>query len=191
MSQRWKTLENLVAKSLSSWLYGDDKVLRRSPCSGGWKGRGSDGDVIVSDDHRDKEADNPFCIECKCRVGGGVEGWHFEQLLTSKKHPILEWWSVLSGSTPVVKKGLLRLLVFSKTSGIAGAFVCIGTPEVKFLSSAGIDIKPIPKITFEVGRSCDPSYETDKLRFMTFREFIDGVDAEVVKKAWRARTCQA
>jgi hypothetical protein len=190
MSQRWKTFENLVAQEVSGWLFGDKKILRRSPCSGGWKGRGSDGDVITSDDHRDKEEENPFSIECKCRVGGGDEGWHFEQLLTAKKHPIIDWWSVLSGSGPVVKKGKMRFLVFSKTSGLAVAFVCIGEREVRFLTDARIDLRPIPKIIFEIGRSCDPSYQTDVLRFFKLKDFLEDVDPELVKKAWKERPCQ-
>jgi hypothetical protein len=186
MSQRWKTLENEVAKSLSSWLFGDPKILRRSPCSGGWKGRGSDGDIIVADDKREFEADYPFCTEVKCRVGTGETGWHFEQLLSSDKHPILSWWFTLTEARPVSEKGKMRLLVFSKKSGLASAYVAIGDREYKFMESAGQSLRCLPKVIFSVGRSEDPSVSSETLYFFYFREFVGYIDAVRLKSLWRS-----
>lgn len=122
---KWKAFENNVAKTLSDWYFGDEKVLRRSPCSGGWLRRGGDNDIIVAKDQQDKEALWPFAVECKCR-GTGKETWHLETLFTAEKHPVKEWWKQLSESDPVKKGGQWRMLVFSKTSGVASALVAIG-----------------------------------------------------------------
>jgi hypothetical protein len=187
LSQRWKTFENVVAKELSSWLFGDPKILRRSPCSGGWRGRGEDGDIILAADNSELDKENPFSFEAKCRVesGCGETGWHFEQLLTSKKHPILSWWYQVSTSAPV-KGGKLRMLIFSKSSGIAHAYIGLGLPEVQFVESAGVLLTALPKMVFFVGRSEDPNIQTEVLHFFNFREFIDYVDAGLLRRAWRS-----
>lgn len=185
---KWKGLENEVAKHISQWLFGDPKVLRRSPCSGGWKARGSDGDVILASDKEEHKRDFMFCIEVKCRASrGGKDTWHFEQLLTSPKHPILDWWYQLSEESPVIDGGKLRLLVFSKTSGLASAYAALGTREMYFIEQkAGISLRAMPKIVFEVGRCEDTKVETEVIRFFNFRELIDFLDAEKLKKAWNA-----
>jgi hypothetical protein len=187
LSQRWKTFENVVAKELSSWLFGDPKVLRRSPCSGGWRGRGEDGDIILAASNSDLEMENPFSFEAKCRVESGCSstGWHLEQLLTCKKHPILDWWYQVSSSAPV-KAGKLRMLIFSKKSGVANAYVALGMPEVSFIQEAGVSITALPKMIFFVGRSEDPNVQTEVLHFFNFREFVGYVDASLLRKAWRS-----
>lgn len=188
VSQRWKTFENEVAKALSLWLFGDPKILRRSPCSGGWRGRGEDGDIILAESNSKLDDENPFSFEAKCRVESGRSstGWHFEQLLTSSRHPILDWWYQLTESRPV-KNGKLRMLIFSKKSGVANAYAAIGRRESEFLRRAGTCFSSIPKIVFEVGRCEDPSVETEVLYFFGFREFIGNIDARSLRSAWRLR----
>ena len=192
-SQKWKTFENNAAKEISSWLFGDPKILRRSPCSGGWLRRGSEGDIIVAED-QDKYGPDYFCaVEAKCRLtrsgskkkDGSKDEWHFEQLLTSPKHPILEWWYQLCSSEPVVRDKKLRLLAFSKTSGTTKAFLAIGRREYDFIETSGVSLRALPKMVFEVGRCEDPSIDTEVLHFFCFREFLGYVDADKVKKLWR------
>jgi len=188
MSQKWKGFENVIAKDVSQWLFGDPKILRRAPCSGGWKSRGDDCDIIVADESEAYRDSLPFAIEAKCRAtrGGGQE-WHLEQLLTSPKHPILDWWYQTTNCRRVQEEGKLRFLVFSKTSGVAKAFIVIGDPEVVFFNVAGVSLRAIPKIIFEVGRSEDPNIKTETLHIFRFREFLDVVDAKKVLSQWRNR----
>jgi len=189
MSQKWKGFENAAAKSLGEWLFGDEKALRRTPCSGGWKGRGTGVDITIPDDRPDLREYDMFAYEAKCRKVGsrGATGWHFEQLLTSPKHEILSWWYDLSQSKPVKEEKKLRMLVFSKTSGIAKAYIAFGQPEMDFMGEAGVSVRAIPKIVFEVGRCEDPHIETEKLYFFGFREFLSCVDSGSLKSLWRRR----
>lgn len=187
MSQRWKTFENEVAKALGEWMFKDRKALRRTPCSGGWKGRGTGGDISIPDDRPELRQYDMFAFEVKCRVGKaqGKTGWHFEQLLTSPKHIILDWWYTLTDSVPVKAEKKFRFLVFSKTSGIAKAYALLGNPETDFLKEAGVVLRALPEIVFEVGRCEDPSVETEVLHFFNFREFLAYVDPEPLKVLWR------
>jgi hypothetical protein len=189
MSQRWKTFENNVAKELGKWMFGDPKALRRTPCSGGWKGRGTGGDITIPDDRPELREFDMFAYEAKNRVEKklGKTGWHFEQLLTSPKHSILEWWYTLTNSKPVQVEKKLRFMVFSKTCGIAKAYVALGEAEVEFLEEAGISLRALPKIVFEVGRCEDPSVETEILHFFCFREFLAYVDPKPLKELWRRK----
>lgn len=189
MSQRWKTFENEVAKALGGWMFDDPKALRRTPCSGGWKGRGTGGDITIPDDRPELREFDMFAYEAKCRVEKqlGKSGWHFEQLLTSPKHSILDWWYTLTHSKPVQDEHKLRFMVFSKTSGIAKAFVALGEREVEFLEEAGISLRALPKISFEVGRCEDPVVDTEILHFFSFREFLSYVDAGRIKELWRRK----
>lgn len=187
MSQKWKGFENNIAKALGEWLFGDEKALRRTPCSGGWKGRGTGVDITIPDDRQDLFPYDMFAFEAKCRKGArrGSEGWHFEQLLTSPKHEILSWWYGLSLSKPVKEDKKLRMLVFSKTSGIAKAFVALGQTEIDFLCRSGVSLHALPKMFFEVGRCEDPGIPTERIYFFNFREFLDYVDAKSLKDYWR------
>ena len=187
MSQKWKGFENTVAKALGAWLFRDEKALRRTPCSGGWKGRGTGVDVTIPDDRPELRVYDMFAYEMKCRKSSnrGSDGWHFEQLLTSPKHEILGWWYDLTNSKPVVEDKKLRMLVFSKTSGIAKAFIAFGQREFDFLIRAGVSVHALPKMFFDVGRCEDPNIITEKIYFFRFREFLDNVDAELLKKCWR------
>lgn len=191
MSQKWKAFENNVAKSLSQWLFGEEKVLRRTPCSGGWKGRGTGGDIALVDTHPELREDLLFAFEAKCRSSRGSDTWHFEQLLTSPKHQILDWWYQLSDSDPVVKEKKLRMLIFSKTSGIAKAYVALGEREVEFIEDAGLTMRALPKIVFEVGRCEDPGLDTEILHFFCFREFVAYLDPQPLKELWRRRNGDA
>lgn len=189
MSDKWKGFENNVAKALGQWLFGDEKALRRTPCSGGWKGRGTGVDITIPDDRPDLKEYDIFAYEVKCRKGNeqGKTGWHFEQLLTSPKHVLLSWWYDLTHSDPVTKEKKFRMLVFSKTSGIAKAFIAFGQPEIDFLEEAGISFHPLPKVTFEVGRCEDPKVQTERLHFFNFREFLSYADSGLVKQLWRKK----
>lgn len=195
MSQKWKAFENNAAKEISTWLFGNPKVLRRAPCSGGWLRRGAEGDIIVAENEETYGPDYFCAVEAKCRAvrsgskkkDGSRDEWHFEQLLTSPKHPILDWWYQLCGSEPVVRDKKLRLLAFSKTSGTAKAFLATGRREIEFMEEAGVPFRALPKITFEVGRCEDPKVETEILHFFSFREFLSYVDAKVVQRLWRER----
>ena len=170
------------------WLFDDPKVLRRAPCSGGWLKRGADGDIIVAHDREVYEQDYFCAVEAKCRKSrGGAEEWHFEQLLTSPKHPILAWWAQLCESKPVVVDKKLRLLTFSKTSGTAKSFLAVGRTEMKFFADAGVSLRALPKMTFAVGRSEDPAVETEILYFFSFRAFLQYVDPKPLQSLWRKR----
>jgi len=189
VSQKWKGFENNVAKALAAWMFDDPKALRRTPCSGGWKGRGTGGDITIPDDRQELRQYDMFAYEAKCRLGAGrgTTGWHFEQLLTSPKHEILSWWYQLTSSSPVVEERKLRMLIFSKTSGVAKAYTALGEAEVEFLEEAGISMRALPKIVFEVGRCEDPYIETEILHFFCFREFLAYVDSKPLKELWRRK----
>ena len=195
MSQKWKAFENTIAKELSMWLFGQEKILRRAPCSGGWLSRGADGDIIVAHDSDVYEKDYFCAVEAKCRVvrsggkrsDGSKDEWHFEQLLTSKKHPILEWWQQLCSSKPVQVDKKIRFLVFSKTSGIAKAYIAVGRTDCEFIQEAGVSLHAIPRISFEVGRSEDPQVLTETLSFFSFTEFLKRVDPKPLQKLWREK----
>ena len=189
MSQKWKGFENSAAKALGEWLFGDEKALRRTPCSGGWKGRGTGVDITIPDDRPDLRSYDLFAYEAKCRKVGsrGASGWHFEQLLTSPKHEILSWWYDLTHSDPVVKDKKLRMLIFSKTSGIAKAYIAFGQPEVDFIEESGVSLRALPKVVFEVGRCEDPAINTEKLFFFSFREFLSYVNPAPLKELWRSK----
>jgi len=178
---KWKAFENNVAKALSAWYFdGDEKVLRRSPCSGGWKARGSDGDIILADDRKEFAEVWPFTVEAKCRAGGSAkDGWHLEQLLTAKKHPILEWWKQLCESKPVVDKKMWRMLVFSKTSGISSSLLVFGDNEVYNIKEKAEQSLLLPAFRFFI----DGGQET--LWFYSFTDFLQTVNPEALKIVWK------
>ena len=186
-SQRWKTFENNISNNLSAWLFGEQKALRRTPCSGGWKGRGTGVDITVPDDRPDIREFDMFAFEVKCREEKhrSSTGWHFEQLLTCPKHAILDWWHGLTVSSPVKEQKKFRMLIFSKTSGIAKAYIALGLPEVKFFRDAGTEIDSVPKIIFEIARCEDPNYPSEVLHFFCFRTFLASIDSSKLKTYWR------
>jgi hypothetical protein len=186
---KWKVLENEIAKALSTWMFGDPKILRRTPCSGGWKGRGTGVDITLVDDREDLRKYDMFAYEVKCRVckGRSEGGWHFEQLLTSKKHPILAWWRGLCDSDPVKKGKKMRLLIFSKTAGVASSYVAFGEAEHNFLQSSGVPIDAVPTILFSEGRCEDPKFRPEIIRLCHLRAFLSYVDAGKLKSAWEKR----
>ena len=189
-SQKWKTFENVIAKELSKWLFGEEKALRRTPCSGGWKGRGTGADIAVPDDRADIREFDMFAYEAKCRGGAnlGSTGWHFEQFLTSPKHQILEWWHTLSESALVRGSNKLRMLIFSKTSGVAKAYVALGEREMSFFRDAGTAIDYVPQVIFKLARCEDPSFSSETLHFFRFLSLLESVDAGKLKTFWQHRT---
>lgn len=179
-SQKWKSFELVLAKSLGEWYFGDPTVLRRSPCSGGWPLKRSEGDIVAVTPELDKEF--PWCVDAKQRKAGSAStGWHLEQLLTAKKHPILEWWFEMNDMAPV-KAGKQRMVVFSKTAGLASAIVMFGKPEYTWLRSVSGPFSAIPSLHFVVGRCEDPAVESERLTFMKYLDFIDYVDGQAIRK---------
>ena len=102
-----------IAKVLDDWFYAEEKakiglerVLRRTPLSGGWC---KTGDIQI-DPRVEKEAGlppYPFHTELKKR-----EGWNLEQILLNEKCPIIhEWWKQC---TDEAREGAIPLLIFAR-----------------------------------------------------------------------------
>lgn len=178
-SQKWKSFELVMAKALSEWYFGDQTTLRRSPCSGGWPLKRAEGDIVATTPEFDKEF--PWCVDAKQRKGGSGPEWHLEQLLTAKKHPILDWWFEMNDMAPV-KAGKQRMVVFSKTAGLANALMVIGRKEFQWLKAVSGPFSAIPSMHFVVGRCEDPTVETERLTFMKFNDFLDYVDGKAIRQ---------
>lgn len=79
--------ENDFAKDFGTWWCGDSKAFRRTPLSGGWLGKDTDGDIIAV---TDESKLCPFLFEVKRR-----EGWKLDELLfpiKSEGNSIFAWW---------------------------------------------------------------------------------------------------
>jgi hypothetical protein len=85
----------------------------------------------------------------------------------------------------VTRDKKLRFLAFSKNSGTTKAFLAIGRREVEFIEEAGVSLRALPKMVFEIGRCEDPNIDTEVLHFFCFREFLGYVDAKKVQNLWR------
>jgi hypothetical protein len=71
-------LENETAKTLSKWIYGENKILKRTPLSGGWAS-GKAGDVILDHEYaRKKYFDPDLYVECR----------NYKDIL---QHDLLSW----------------------------------------------------------------------------------------------------
>jgi hypothetical protein len=91
--------EREVAALVSKW-WGSD--FARTPSSGGFRTKKfredwhAEGDLVTADETF------PFSVECKWQ-----EGWTLDQLLTSNKGCVWDWWKQTKGQTPKDKHPLL------------------------------------------------------------------------------------
>jgi hypothetical protein len=95
--------ERILAKKFSEW-WGSD--FTRTPSSGGFRTKEFRDDWNAAGDLVTPDETFPFCVESK-----NAEGWHLEQLLTSSKCAIVQWWKQTVDETP---KGKIPLLVFTR-----------------------------------------------------------------------------
>lgn len=106
-NRKGKAAERKLVKLFAAW-WGSE--FFRTPESGGMATRltkqlGIDlnkftGDVVTLDETF------PFCVESK-----KVQGWHLEQMLSSDKTLMHEWWNQTVEETP---NGKIPLLIFTK-----------------------------------------------------------------------------
>ena len=92
MGKSWKNFERRIAMDIGKWWCDDDESFARSPCSGGWPNKRAEGDVVPI---KDISKNFPFCIDAKYREGGGIDGWHIENLILCKACPVIQWWEEL------------------------------------------------------------------------------------------------
>lgn len=103
--RKGQTAERKLVKLFEKWW---GSPFFRTPGSGAFATRGfmnmdlqnMAGDIVTTDPQF------PFCVESK-----KVEGWTLEQMLTSDKTLMHEWWAQTVAETP---KGKIPLLVFTK-----------------------------------------------------------------------------
>ena len=95
--------ERKLAKLFSAWW---GSSFTRTPMSGGFATAKFREDWNAAGDLVTPDKTFPFCVESK-----KVEGWTLEQLLTSDKSLIHEWWKQTVRETPANK---FPLLVFTK-----------------------------------------------------------------------------
>lgn len=173
---KWKVFERNVAKELGVWWCDDEKAFIRTPCSGGWPSKRAEGDVVGADGALYDAF--PFCVDAKCR-----KNWDLETLLTHTTHPFVEWWYELGDMRPVREDGKLRLLIVSKTSGMAKALAVLGREEDQLLQQV-VGKWPVPSVVFDLSRSEDPCVVSERLRIFKVRPFLECIDAEALKEYW-------
>lgn len=175
----WKGFERNVAKAISVWWCGDENAFVRTACSGAWPRARSDGDVVGSTE--DLRREFPFVVDAKQRkYSGGKTEWRWEQLLTSPKHVILDWWRELD-NIDLVKQGKKKFLVISRT-GVGNAFLMIGDDEFDFIRSATTSILAVPRFSFHLGGSEDPNFTPDCTHVFQFKAFMSIVDAGAIRR---------
>ena len=111
-----KRFEILVCRFLTEWWAGesaqkrraDDLPFRRTPCSGGWTRRHTDGhgDIIPEKSQR-----FPFIIEAKHR-----KSWSWDQLVEGKNPELEKYWGQAAESSERTKKKSWPMLVFAQRS---------------------------------------------------------------------------
>lgn len=127
-----------LAKQFTAWWGGS---FTRTPSSGGfaWRNPGDSASYNSSGDLTTNQKDFPFCIEAKCQ-----EIWSLEQLLTSTKGPISNYWTQCVTETPkhlepmlIIRKNNQESLCILRESYFAGY-----TPDA--LEEYNILTSPIP-----------------------------------------------
>jgi len=97
--KKGQAAERKLAKLFADW-WGSD--FARTPLSGGFATAKFREDWNACGDLVTPDSTFPFCVESK-----KVEGWKLEQLLTSDKTLIHQWWKQTVEETPEGKKPLL------------------------------------------------------------------------------------
>jgi hypothetical protein len=123
--------ENEIAKTLSLWwTAGKDKqALRRSPLSGGWLRKGSDGDILPVNELADGF---PFLIDVKDQKV--VQDIEFADLLLRPDCPIFAWFDELTEMQqkyPIQHGSKQRMLIIHKAR--KGDYCVFGQKEISYL----------------------------------------------------------
>lgn len=123
--------ENEIAKTLSLWWTAgkDNKALRRSPLSGGWLRKGSDGDILPVSELADGF---PFLIDVKDQKV--VDSIEFADLLLRPDCPIFGWFdelTVMQQTYPVQHGSKLRMLIIHKRG--KGDYCVFGQKEISYI----------------------------------------------------------
>jgi len=178
MSQAWKSFELRCAKKLSLWLTDGacDNALVRTPVSGGWPTKHAAGDITANDDVDVPEKERQcakafsrlFVVECKRRKGVNG-GWTLEQLVTAKKHPIIEWWKE---TTELANRlACKRMMIITK--GVRGKpFVVFGDDEMRFLKKHIIPSEEGSEYTYPAHVLFSLPWLNEKLWAFSFNDFL-------------------
>lgn len=123
--------ENEIAKTLSLWWTAgkDKKALRRSPLSGGWLRKGSDGDILPVNELSDGF---PFLIDVKDQKV--VDRIEFADLLLHPDCPIFGWFDELTEMKqkyPIQHGSKQRMLIIHKFK--KGDYCVFGQQELSYL----------------------------------------------------------
>ena len=103
--RKGQTAERKLVKLFATWW---DSKFFRTPGSGAFATRGFVGvdTTQLSGDLVTTDVTFPFCVESK-----KVEGWTLEQMLSSTRTKMHDWWEQTLRETP---EGKIPLLVFTK-----------------------------------------------------------------------------
>jgi hypothetical protein len=128
--RKGKHREREFARELSRWWTNDKdpKAFRRTPLSGGWLMKHSQGDVVPVTPEAELF---PFLTEVKDRKE--IDEFDFADLLTNENCSVLKWWKTLNETitnNPRMNAGKKRLMVLHKNRK---DYCVIGIPELKFL----------------------------------------------------------
>lgn len=123
--------ENEIAKTLSFWWTAgkDNKALRRSPLSGGWLRKGSDGDILPVNE---LAAGFPFLIDVKDQKV--VDSIEFADLLLRPDCPIFGWFdelTLMQQTYPAQHGSKQRMLLIHKHR--KGDYCVFGQKEMSYI----------------------------------------------------------
>lgn len=123
--------ENEIAKELSLWWTSgkDNKALRRSPLSGGWLRKGSDGDILPVSELTEGF---PFLIDVKDQKV--VDSIEFADLLLRPDCPIFKWFDELTEMQqkyPAQHGSKQRMLIIHKSRH--GDYCVFGQKELSYI----------------------------------------------------------
>lgn len=130
--RKGKNRERRLAREFSLWWTGDKdpNAFRRTPCSGGWAGHATDGDIIPVSPEAELCR---YVFEIKDRKE--IDDFDFAEILINEKCSILQWWKTLNETiqnNPHRHAGKQRLLIVHKKHK---DYCIVGIPEFTFLEN--------------------------------------------------------